>query len=35
MSDSGSTIICTFNSNIDKCILKKEIEKIGLYFNPR
>ena len=24
-----------FNSNIDKCILKKEIEKIGLYFNPR
>ena len=24
-----------FNSNIDKCILKEEIEKIGLYFNPR
>ena len=31
----GFDYYMTFNSNIDKCILKKEIEKIGLYFNPR
>ena len=31
----GFDYYMTFNSNIDKSILKKEIEKIGLYFNPR
>ena len=31
----GFDYYMTFNSNIDNRILKKEIEKIGLYFNPR